>query len=125
MPESHAGVQRLPEPDEDRQLDQGRNAAADRIDAVLLVQRERLLGLLLLVVLVFLLNLLEVRLKLLGPLGHEGLLAAERKHHELDQKGQQDDRDSPVAAVVAEESGNPSVTWYVNDKVGVITYRAI
>src|SRR5208282_902923 len=79
VPERHAGVQGLPEPHEDRQLDQGRNAAADRIDAVLLVQREGLLGLLLLVVLVFLLNLLEVRLKLLGPLGHEGLLAAERK----------------------------------------------
>src|SRR5271157_819305 len=33
VPESHAGVQGLPEPHEYRQLDQGRNAAADRIDA--------------------------------------------------------------------------------------------
>ena len=60
VPEGDAGVQRLPEPDEDRQLDQGGQAAADRVDPVLLVEGEGLLGLLLLVVLVLLLDLLEV-----------------------------------------------------------------
>ena len=38
VPEGDAGVQGLPEPDEDRELDQGREAAADRVDPVLLVE---------------------------------------------------------------------------------------
>ena len=63
MPQRDARVEGLPEPDEDRQLDQGRQAAADRVDSVLLVKGEGLPGLLFLVVLVLLLNFLEVGLK--------------------------------------------------------------
>ena len=107
VPQREAGVERLPEPDEDRQLDQGRQAAGDRVDSVLLVKGEGLLGQPFLVVLVLLLKLLQVRLKLLHLLGGERLLAADREHEPADQERQQDDRDAVVPLRPAEEAGDP------------------
>ena len=107
MPQVHAVVQRLPEPDEDRQLDQGRQAASQRVDPVLLVEGHGLPALLLLVVLVFLLDLLEQGLEVLHLLGGHRLLAAEREHEHADQQRQQDDRDAVIALRAAEDARDP------------------
>ena len=76
-----------------------------------LVKGERLARLLFLVVLVLFLDLLEVGLKRSGALGHQGLLAAQREHHQLDQQSQQDDRDPIVALGLPKRCATHSVTW--------------
>ena len=62
MPEWKARVQRLPEADKNRDLDQGRQAAAERVGSLSPIKRKLLAGEPFLVVLVFLLDLLEVGL---------------------------------------------------------------
>ena len=84
--------------DEEEHREQGGQAAAGRVDAALLVE---LLGRRLLlhaVALVLALDLLDLRLEHLRPLRGDHLLPRERRHQQLDDDRQQDDRDGDVAA---------------------------
>ena len=99
LPQREARVERLPEPDENRQLNQGWQTAGDRVHSVLLVKREGFLGQPFLVVLELVLKLFQVRLKLLHLLGGQRLLAADRKHQAPHQQREQNDRD-PVIPIL-------------------------
>ncbi len=84
--------------EDDRQLDQRRQTAAERIEAHFLIQFQLLLLQLLLVILVLLLHVLPRlgSLHLLHLLRTALLLQGERQGHEADQGGEDDDRQPEV-----------------------------
>ncbi len=99
----HVHLERPVEPDENRQLDEQHQAAAQRIVVVLAEQLLLGAGPALDVFLVFLLQLLDLGLKLLHLLGVNGLLAAQREHAQADQDRQHDDGQPVVARDGIEE----------------------
>ena len=90
----HDGVVK---PEEDRNLDHHRQAAGHRIDAVLLIERHRLLRDALAIVAMLLLQLFDLRLQLLHRFrGSEGF-HGEGQHQRLDDDGEGDDAESRAA----------------------------
>ena len=98
-------LEHVVERDEDRDLEQQRQAGSQRVDLVLLVELHHRLLLSLLVVLVLLLDLLELRLQLLHRPHRADLLHRDRQDREPDDEHQRDDRRPPaeVEAVVEED----------------------
>src|SRR5437763_10416078 len=90
--------------DEERQLQQQREAGRQRVDLVLLVEGHDLLLLALLVVLVALLDPLHLRRQSLQRLHRAHLLEGERQNRQPDHHCQADDRHAPAESeVVVEE----------------------
>ena len=90
--------QRVVEGDEDRQLDEHRQARGSRVDLVLPVELHQLFVLLLLVLLVLLLDLLHLRRIALQVLHRVDLLHRQRHEQHPDDHGQRDDRPRPREA---------------------------
>ncbi len=93
-------AQQVEERDEERDLEQQREARAQRVDLLALVEGHDLLVHALLVVLVALLDLLDRRLQRLEALHRLHALEGERQDREPDREGHQDDRDAPAAVEV-------------------------
>ena len=95
--------QDLVEREEDRDLDQHRQTAGDRIDLLALEQLHLLLLLLHLVVGVFGLQFLELRLQRLHLRHRQIRLVGEREEGELDDDGDGQDREAEIADQLVEE----------------------
>ncbi len=93
--------------DEDRELEEEGQAAAEGVDPVLLIQLHRLLLDLLLVPLVLLLDLLDLRLQGLHGLHRLDLLDAEGEQHDPEDDREDDDREAEVAREVVEPGEQP------------------
>ena len=87
--------QRVVERDENRQLDEHRQARSRRVDLVLPVELHQLFVLLLLVALVLLLDLLHLRRVALQVLHRVDLLHRQRHEQHPDDHGERDDRPRP------------------------------
>src|SRR5215207_4714719 len=94
--------------DQDRELQQHRPAARERVDPVLLVELHDLFLLTLLVPLVLPLDLLDLRLHDLHVLHRPDLLDAERQQDQADHDGEQDDRDAVVRDEVVDLRDHPA-----------------
>ena len=90
--------------DEDRDLQQHRQAAAERVDPVLALELLHLLRLALLVVRVLLLDLLQFRRELLHFLHRPDLVHERLEHDAADGERQEDDREDPRNRVVLAEN---------------------
>ncbi len=99
--------QGLVEAEEDRHLDKNRNATAGRIDVVGLVESHDFLVHGFLVVFVLFLDLLHHGSKLLHLFHGRIALCSKRPENNLDNNGQQDDGNAPVADIGIEEVKNP------------------
>ena len=88
-------AQDVEERDEDRDLEEERQARGGRVDLVLLVEAHDLFLLALLVGLVLLLERLELRREHLEPLHRVDLLDGERHHHHPHHQREDDDRERP------------------------------
>ena len=85
------------EREEHRDLDHDRQATGDRVDLLALIELHHRAAELLLVVLVGLLQILDARLQGLHLRHRAAARLRQRIEHELQQEGDQDDRDAPVA----------------------------
>ena len=108
-------VQELVEREEDRQLENQRNAGGERVDLVLLVERDHLPLLALLVVLVALLDRLDLRRIRLQRAHRADLGDRKRQDHEPRRERERDDRKAPAQADVVVEEGD--------DRVGEVDQR--
>ena len=95
-------LERVVERDEDRQLQEHRQARGSRVDLVLPVELHQLLVLLLLVVLVLLLDLLHLRR--VAPAGLHRVDLLDRQRHEHI-------RTTTVVATIAHAHGRPRLVW--------------
>ncbi|MPM16710.1 hypothetical protein SDC9_63091 [bioreactor metagenome] len=83
------------EGEEERHLDEQRQAGGHRVDALLLVELHRLLAEAVPIVRVLLLQLLQLRLQFLHAASAVDLLDEQRDHRGADRHGQQHDRQAP------------------------------
>lgn len=91
------------QPYPDRELDEHRTQAAERVDPILAVELHRLLRSALSVALVFLLDLLHQRLERAHRLDLATLLDSERDHHHPHKQGEGNDRDAEISEQVVVE----------------------
>ena len=108
-------VQQLVEGEEDRQLEQQGDAGRERVDLVLLVERDQLALLALLVVLVALLERLDLRRVRLERTHRADLRDRQRQDHEPGRERQRDDREAPAEPDVVVEEGD--------DRIGGVDQR--
>ena len=107
---------RLIKRDEDRELDDQRQTAAQRVDAILAVEAHLFLRQLLAVVLVFLLQLLQLRLKLLHRRRRTLLLRRQREGEQANQHREDDDRQHHIVVEHRIQKGQQSDKW-IEDKI--------
>jgi hypothetical protein len=112
------GPQQVEERDEERDLQDQREARPERVDLLALVEGHDLLVHALAVALVTLLDPLDLRLQQLEPLHGLHALERQRQDHDPDREGQEDDRHSPGPLEVPDQ-----VVPELEDRVASVDQR--